>query len=194
MVAVLGPRPTGSGGEVAQQHADGTVPAGPLPGREADRRGPSPGRRGARDGQVGSPADQPARQEEGGVRGLCQALDPGPRDPARRCPPPAAAAAGGALRGPGGRPRCGAGPDRLLLGLEGPIPAARINGGRSGSYRERWDEMRRGGPVARRQRRRVEDLWGDAIGRFGYDLSDLTVLPDAGPVVPTSNQRRQDRA
>ena len=66
---------------------------------------------------------------------------------------------------------------RAFLDLDGPIPAGRISGGRSGGYEAQWQQMRTGHALARRRRRRVEERYGDAIRSFGYDLDTLGVIP-----------------
>jgi len=61
-----------------------------------------------------------------------------------------------------------------FLGLETPFQADYLRPGHSTQYEERWAAMQRSllsGPT----RRRVENAYGDAAARYGYDISDLSV-------------------
>ena len=59
------------------------------------------------------------------------------------------------------------------LGLESPIPGGSIRPGLSRGYEEEWEAMRTGNPFRRRQRRTIEETFGAAIARYGYDVRDL---------------------
>lgn len=59
------------------------------------------------------------------------------------------------------------------LGLDGPVPAGSIRRDRSTRYAQEWEHMRTGSLLQRRQRRHIEQSYGEAISAFGYDVDDL---------------------
>lgn len=61
-----------------------------------------------------------------------------------------------------------------MLGLATPIPADTLKPSHSDAYEERWAALGSGAWWGRRQRADIEDRFGDVLGRFGYDIGDLT--------------------
>jgi Sulfotransferase family len=64
-----------------------------------------------------------------------------------------------------------------FLGLDSPLDAASVRGGRSDRYQQEWDAMARANPIAHAVRRRIEQRFGAAIAAYGYDLHDLSSAP-----------------
>lgn len=60
-----------------------------------------------------------------------------------------------------------------LLGLETPIPPDTLKPSHSHPYEDQWKRLGSGGWLGRRRRTDIEDRFGDVVGRFGYDISDL---------------------
>lgn len=60
-----------------------------------------------------------------------------------------------------------------LLGLESPIPWATLRSSHSTPYEDHWERMGSGGWRGRRQRKLIEDRFGDVVSQFGYDIADL---------------------
>lgn len=61
-----------------------------------------------------------------------------------------------------------------FLGLECPIDSSLIAPGHDDEYFRAWEAMKRGGPLARRQRAAVVQMDLPQAAAFGYDLDDLT--------------------
>jgi hypothetical protein len=70
-----------------------------------------------------------------------------------------------------------------FLGLATPLPRELFRADRSSAYAQQWDEMRRGGPLAR-HRAAIVDRLGPRVAVFGYEIDDLEPsgpLPDLLP-------------
>jgi len=68
-----------------------------------------------------------------------------------------------------------------FLDLDGPVPQGVVESGRSLRYERWW--ARTAAPLHpwHRQRREVEERFGEVVARFGYDVADLAALPTAAP-------------
>jgi hypothetical protein len=65
---------------------------------------------------------------------------------------------------------------QVALGLDGAIPTELIQTSRSVAYEQAWDDMARGGLLARRTRAALERKFASEAADYGYSLSDLNVL------------------
>ncbi|MGH3497057.1 MAG: sulfotransferase family protein [Nocardioidaceae bacterium] len=61
-----------------------------------------------------------------------------------------------------------------FLGLPTSIAAGDLRADRSDRYQQQWATMASGGPWQRRQRRLVEEQFGQAIATYGYGLDQLS--------------------
>lgn len=62
-----------------------------------------------------------------------------------------------------------------LLELDRPVPHDSLRASHSAEYEQRWAAMERS-LLGRRQRARLISRYGEAVGRFGYDLADVRAL------------------
>lgn len=62
------------------------------------------------------------------------------------------------------------------LRLSTPIDASAVRADLSRSYHDQWDAMLTTGPMARRRRRTIEEVFGPSLERFGYDVESLAAL------------------
>jgi hypothetical protein len=62
-----------------------------------------------------------------------------------------------------------------LLGLDSPVPADGLRASHSTQYEQRWHAMSRS-VFDRHRRRRIEERYGEAVARFGYDIASLQAV------------------
>ncbi len=62
---------------------------------------------------------------------------------------------------------------RAFIGLDGAIPADRVDASRSSRYEQQWDDLATGSWLKRRQRAAIERRFADRAAAYGYDISDL---------------------
>ncbi len=62
-----------------------------------------------------------------------------------------------------------------LLGLQTPVPADGLRASHSSKYEDRWEAMSHS-LLDRHRRRRIEQRYGEAVARFGYDIASLQTV------------------
>lgn len=86
-------------------------------------------------------------------------------------------------------------PDRTLgelaafLDLDGPIPSAGLESGRSSEYRRQWEELQQSRQLWRRvDLHRMQSRMADRVRRLGYDLDDLDLAEPFPKPDPRASQ------
>ncbi len=77
-------------------------------------------------------------------------------------------------------------PVQRLLGLDDPIPPDSLTVSHSTQYERRWEELAKGSPFERRNRKAILRDFADDVAEFGYDLEDLSYR---APSIPALTDR-----